>query len=192
MKIAIACDHRGYEKKEALKKYLEEKGYKIVDFGTFSSESTDYPDYAHPMAEAVERGDCEYGITLCGSGNGINITANKHQGIRAAYCWNEEIAALARKHNNANVCSMPADFITEKQAFKFIDIFLSTEFEGGRHERRVKKIPLWNVEYEEMTKKLDLLNKALESAKAIDDNIAEKKIREQIKKLLKKVSAILK
>lgn len=188
MKIAIACDHRGYEKKEALKKYLTEKGHKVVDFGTFSSESTDYPDYAHPMAEAVERGDCDFGITLCGSGNGINITANKHQGIRAAYCWNEEIAVLARKHNDANVCSMPADFISIDDAFKFIDIFLSTEFEGGRHERRVKKIPLWNVEYEVMNKKLDVLNKALESAKLLEDEIAEKKIKAKIRNLLKQIT----
>ena len=188
MKIAIACDHRGYEKKEALKNYLTEKGHKVIDYGTFSSESTDYPDYAHPMAEAVERGDCDYGITLCGSGNGINITANKHQGIRAAYCWNEEIAALARKHNDANVCSMPADFISIDDTFKFIDIFLSTEFEGGRHERRVKKIPLWNVEYEVMNKKLDVLNKALESAKLIEDEIAEKKIKAKIRNLLKQIT----
>ncbi len=190
MKIAIACDHRGFKKKEALKEYLESKGYTVVDFGTYSTESTDYPDYAHPMAEAVERGDCEFGITLCGSGNGINITANKHQGIRAAYCWNEEIAELARKHNDANVCSMPADFISEKDAFRFIDAFLSTAFEGGRHDRRVKKIPLWNVEYETLIKKIDLLKKALEAAETIEDELTAQKIRQKLKALLKKVSKI--
>jgi len=187
MKIAIACDHRGFEKKESLKKHLENKGFEVVDFGTFSTESSDYPDYAHPMADAVERGECEYGITLCGSGNGINITVNKHQGIRAAYCWNEEIAKLARKHNNANVCSLPADFISDEDALNLVDIFLSTAFENGRHDRRIKKIPLWNVEYEMLTKRIDLLRKALEVSELIEDELSAKKIRQKLKTLLKKI-----
>ena len=190
MKIAIACDHRGYEKKEELKKYLTEQGHSVGDFGTFSSESTDYPDYAHPMAEAVERGEYDFGISLCGSGNGINITVNKHQGIRAAYCWNEEIASLARKHNDANVCSMPADFVSLEQAKKFVDIFLTTEFEGGRHQRRVNKIPLWNVEYETATKKLKLLQAALESAQAIGDEYLENRLKSKIKAMIKHIASI--
>lgn len=142
MKIAIACDHAGYETKEVLVKYLENKGHTVKDFGTYSSESVDYPDFAHPMANAVENGDYEYGISLCGSGNGINMTANKHQGIRSALCWNEEITSLARRHNDANVCALPARFITAEEAKNFVDIFLSTEFEGGRHIRRIEKIPI--------------------------------------------------
>ncbi len=188
MKIAIACDHRGFEKKEALKKYLSNKGHTIKDFGTFSTDSSDYPDYAHPMAEAVENGEYDFGISLCGSGNGINITTNKHQGIRGAYCWNEEITALARKHNDANICSMPADFITTEQAFKFIDIFLSTEFEGGRHKRRVDKIPVLNTEYQTLKNKLDLLNKALESAQILENEHLENKIKSKIKTLLKRIA----
>jgi len=144
MKIAIACDHAGYETKEILVNYLSGKGFIVKDFGTFSTESVDYPDFAHPMASAVESGDYEYGISLCGSGNGINMTANKHQGIRSALCWNEEITRLARLHNNANVCALPARFITAEEAKKFVDIFLSTEFEGGRHIRRIEKIPVRN------------------------------------------------
>jgi len=142
MKIAIACDHAGFEKKEILLKHLEERGNKIVDFGTNSSESMDYPDTAHPLAVAVETGQFDFGITLCGSGNGINMTANKHQGIRAALCWNVEIAALARQHNDANVCSLPARFITEEQAKQIVDVFLSTPFDGGRHQKRIDKIPI--------------------------------------------------
>ncbi|HAN18974.1 MAG: ribose 5-phosphate isomerase B [Bacteroidetes bacterium GWC2_33_15] len=140
--LAIASDHAGFEFKEKLKEYLLAKDYLIKDFGTYSSESSDYPDYAHPLAEAVEKGECEFGITLCGSGNGINMTANKHQGIRAALCWNSEISELARLHNNANVCSIPARFVNFKLVKQIVDIFLNTQFEGGRHLRRIEKIPV--------------------------------------------------
>jgi ribose 5-phosphate isomerase B len=142
MKIAIACDHAGYETKEEVKKFLESKGHEIIDYGTNSSESVDYPDFAHPLAENVENGNCKFGITLCGSGNGINMVANKHQGIRSALCWNEEITKLAREHNDANVCSLPARFITKEQAIQFVDLFVSTPFDGGRHQRRIDKIPV--------------------------------------------------
>ena len=140
--IAIAGDHAGYEYKEQLKKDLENKGYSIKDFGTYSNESSDYPDYAHPLAVAVEKGEFNFGITLCGSGNGISMTANKHQGIRSALCWNVEISKLARLHNDANVCSLPARFLSYDLAKEIVDIFLNTEFEGGRHQRRVDKIPV--------------------------------------------------
>jgi len=143
-RLAIACDHAGFDFKEIIKTYLENKGYTIKDFGTYSTESSDYPDYAHPLAEAVEKGEYLFGITLCGSGNGINMTANKHQGIRAALCWNEEISELARLHNNANVCSIPARFVNIDLAKKIVDIFLTTQFEGGRHLRRIEKIPVKN------------------------------------------------
>jgi len=142
MKLALACDHAGFETKEALKNYLINKGYTIQDFGTHSNESMDYPDTAHPLANAVEKKEFDFGITICGSGNGINITANKHQGIRAALCWNVEIAQLARQHNNANICSLPARFITVDLAKQIVDAFLSSEFEGGRHQLRINKIPL--------------------------------------------------
>src|SRR5574344_1138512 len=114
--IGMASDHAGFELKEALKPFLEKAGYKIKDFGTHSTESMDYPDVAHPLAESIERGECEMGIALCGSGNGISMTLNKHQGIRAALCWNEELASLARAHNNANILSLPARFISEDLA----------------------------------------------------------------------------
>lgn len=139
-KIAIACDHAGFSLKVVLKKALESKGYKLVDFGTDSENSVDYADYAHPLAEAVESGKCALGITICGSGNGINMTANKHQGIRAALCWNAEIARLARAHNDANVCSLPGRFVTEEEALEIVDIFFKTPFDGGRHEGRIQKI----------------------------------------------------
>jgi len=140
--IAIASDHAGYDFKEKIKKYLENKGYTIKDFGTHSNKSTDYPDYAHPLATAVEKGDYTFGITLCGSGNGISMTVNKHQGIRSALCWNTEIAKLARLHNDANVCSLPARFISYDLAQEIVDVFLNTNFEGGRHQRRIEKIPI--------------------------------------------------
>ncbi|MDK2978949.1 MAG: ribose 5-phosphate isomerase [Bacteroidales bacterium] len=140
--IAIASDHAGYDFKEKIKKNLENKGYTIKDFGTHSNESTDYPDYAHPLATAVEKGDYTFGITLCGSGNGISMTVNKHQGIRSALCWNTEIAKLARLHNDANVCSLPARFISYDLAQEIVDVFLNTNFEGGRHQRRIEKIPI--------------------------------------------------
>lgn len=137
--IAIGCDHAGYELKEIVKKYLEVKGYQIQDCGTYSDESTDYPDYAHQVAEKVD-GKSTLGILICGSGNGISMTANKHAHIRCALCWNEEIASLARLHNNANILSMPSRFIDSDTALNIVEKFFSTEFEGGRHERRVNKI----------------------------------------------------
>ncbi len=141
-KVAIGCDHAGYELKIILKEYLQNKGIEVVDFGTNSPDSVDYADYAHPLANAVETGECEIGFTICGSGNGINITANKHQGIRAALCWIPEISMLARAHNNANICSLPGRFISVDDAKKVVDLFLETPFEGGRHEQRINKIPL--------------------------------------------------
>lgn len=140
--IGLACDHAAYELKEYLKTVLDSKGIEYKDFGCFSSESVDYPDFAHPLAEAVESGKCYPGIAMCGTGNGISMTLNKHQGIRAALCWNEEIARLARQHNDANILSMPARFISKEEAVKIMEAFLSSDFEGGRHERRIKKIPL--------------------------------------------------
>ena len=141
-KIAIACDHAGYELKLSIIAYLEGKGFEVKDFGTFSDESVDYPDYAHPLGQALQDGLFTRGITLCGSGNGINMVANKYSKIRSALCWNAEIAELARKHNDANACALPARFISEDNALKIVDIFLNTSFEGGRHQRRIEKIPL--------------------------------------------------
>ena len=141
-KIAMACDHAGYELKETLKVYLTEKGYEVVDFGTNSTDSCDYPDYAHPAAEAIEKGECAFGICMCGSGNGINMTLNHHQGIRSALCWLPEIAALARQHNNAHGCVLPARFVSEAEAKAIVDAYLDAEFEGGRHVRRINKIPV--------------------------------------------------
>lgn len=138
--IPIGADHAGFELKEVLIPYLEEKGFELKDYGCFSTESIDYPDYAHPVADFVESNNGVKGILLCGSGNGINMTANKHQGIRAALCWKKEIAELARQHNNANILVMPARFITVEEAKEMVDIFFSTEFEGGRHQNRVNKI----------------------------------------------------
>ena len=139
--LGIASDHAGFEMKEELRKFLVEKGYEVKDFGTYSSESMDYPDVAHPLAESIEKGEVSQGIALCGSGNGISMTLNKHQGIRAALCWNEELAALARQHNDANVLSLPARFISVELAKKIVEKFLESSFEGGRHLRRVNKIP---------------------------------------------------
>lgn len=141
MKIAIACDHAGFEYKEKLVDYLKNKGYEVKDFGTHSPESMDYPDAVHPLASAVEAGESDKGIVLCGSGNGVSMTANKHQGIRCALCWNLEIAWLARLHNEANVCAIPARFISYEEAEEIVTRFLTTDFEGGRHQRRVEKIP---------------------------------------------------
>lgn len=140
--IGIACDHAGYDFKEKLKKELEKEGYEIKDYGTYSEESTDYPDYAHPLANAIEKGKHKFGITLCGSGNGINMTSNKHQGIRAALCWNVEISELARLHNDANICSLPARFVDYNLAKDIVNRFLNTKFEGGRHKKRIEKIPI--------------------------------------------------
>ena len=139
MKIAIAADHAGFKFKELIKNYLETK-FEIEDFGTFSEDSVDYPDFAHPVASAVENGEFDFGILFCGSANGVAITANKHQGIRAAICWNQELALLARKHNNANIVCIPARFISGAEAEEIVKTFLSTDFEGGRHDNRVNKI----------------------------------------------------
>ena len=138
--IAIGSDHAGYDYKEKLISFLEGKGLAFTDFGTDSKESVDYPDFAHPVAEAVESGKAGFGILLCGSANGVAITANKHQGIRAAICWGEELAQLAREHNNANIICIPARFVREGDAEKMVNIFMNTAFEGGRHTRRVDKI----------------------------------------------------
>jgi ribose 5-phosphate isomerase B len=140
MNIALGADHAGYEYKELLKKHLEKAGHQIKDFGTHNLDSVDYPDFAHPVASAVEKNEFELGVLLCGSANGVAITANKRQGIRAAICWTEEIASLARQHNNANVLCLPARFVTIEAAEKITDKFLTTPFEGGRHETRVNKI----------------------------------------------------
>ena len=140
--IGLASDHAGYELKEYIKTWLVAKGYTFKDFGTYSADSCDYADYAHPLAEAVEAGECYPGIAVCGSGQGIGITLNKHQGIRAALCWIPEIAHLARQHNDANVVVLPARFITNDEAVAILDEYFSTEFEGGRHEARVAKIPV--------------------------------------------------
>ncbi|MGY6742565.1 MAG: ribose 5-phosphate isomerase B [Cecembia sp.] len=139
-KIAIGGDHAGFEYKKQLVAKLEELGYEVKDFGPFSDASVDYPDYVHPLSAAVEEGVFDQGILICGSGNGVAITANKHQGIRAALCWNEDLAALARQHNNANVLAIPARFVGYELAEKMASTFLSTDFEGGRHQNRVDKI----------------------------------------------------
>lgn len=141
-RLALASDHAGFALKEGLKPYLEEKGYELVDFGTDSEVSCDYPDFAHPAAIAVETGKCNLGIGMCGSGEGMQITLNKHQGIRAALCWLPELGKLSKQHNDANFLVLPARFITLEEAKKIVDAYLSASFEGGRHEKRVKKIPL--------------------------------------------------
>lgn len=138
--IPIGADHAGFQLKERVKAHLEAKGYEVKDFGCYSEESIDYPDYAHPVASIVEENENMLGIVICGSGNGINMTANKHQGIRSALCWKKEIAELARQHNNANVIALPARFITEEEGIEMVDVFLATAFEGGRHQNRVNKI----------------------------------------------------
>ena len=140
--IGLCSDHAGFELKEQVKAWLESKGLSYQDFGTHSTDSCDYPDYAHPMAQAVEAGDVYPGIAICGTGNGIGMTLNKHQGIRAALCWNAEIAQLARAHNDANVLVMPGRFISWDEAKKILEVFFATEFEGGRHQRRIDKIPV--------------------------------------------------
>jgi ribose 5-phosphate isomerase B len=140
MKIAIGADHAGFELKSAVINYLENKDIEVKDFGAFSEDSVDYPDFAHPVANGVEKGEFDLGIVICGSGNGINMTVNKHQGIRSALCWLPELAALARQHNNANVLALPARFIDTDTALACVKEFLESAFEGGRHERRVNKI----------------------------------------------------
>jgi ribose 5-phosphate isomerase B len=139
-KIAIGADHAGFELKEKVREWLTRSGFEYKDFGTYLAESSDYPDFAHPVASAVESKEFDLGILICGSGNGVAITANKHQDIRAALCWTEDLASLARQHNDANVLCLPARYITSDLAMKITDKFLNSSFEGGRHERRVKKI----------------------------------------------------
>ncbi|HRW98034.1 MAG TPA: ribose 5-phosphate isomerase B [Cyclobacteriaceae bacterium] len=139
-KLAIGSDHAGFELKEKVRDLLQRQGYEVKDFGANSAESADYPDFAHPVASAVENSEFDLGILICGSANGVAMTANKHQGIRAAICWNEELASLSRQHNNANILCLPARFIDVSLAEKIVDRFLHSSFEGGRHERRVNKI----------------------------------------------------
>lgn len=138
--VAVGADHAGFEYKTAVVKQLNNLGYQVADYGTYSENSVDYPDFAHPVAASVEKNETACGILICGSANGVAITANKHQEIRAALCWQKEIAALARKHNNANIVCLPARFISLQNALDIIEIFLNTSFEGGRHEGRVNKI----------------------------------------------------
>lgn len=140
MKIAIGSDHAGFELKEKVKQLLNTKSIEVEDFGTFSTDSVDYPDFAHPTANAVENKQADLGILLCGSGNGVAMTANKHQGIRAAMAWTPELARLGREHNNANILVLPARFISEELGLEIVEAYLEAHFEGGRHERRVDKI----------------------------------------------------
>jgi ribose 5-phosphate isomerase B len=140
MKIALGADHAGVLYKKTVIEFLKNKGFEIQDFGTNTSDSVDYPDFAHPVAQIVENKEATFGILICGSGNGVAITANKHANIRAALCWNLETAELARQHNDANILCLPARFITENQAVEMVEKFLQTSFEGGRHQKRVDKI----------------------------------------------------
>jgi ribose 5-phosphate isomerase B len=140
--LAIASDHAGYQMKLSIIKHLEEKGYEVMDLGTDSSEAVNYPDFGHPLAEAVESGRFSMGISLCGSGNGINMVTNKHEGIRGALCWNREISRMARSHNDANICSIPARYIDLDTAVEIVDAFLETDYEGGRHDIRINNIPI--------------------------------------------------
>ncbi|MCC6727003.1 MAG: ribose 5-phosphate isomerase B [Saprospiraceae bacterium] len=140
MTIAIGCDHAGFPYKDSVIRLLKKLGHEVLDFGTNSLLSVDYPDFVHPAASAVESGKAQFGVLLCGSGNGVAITANKHQGIRAALCWKEELAALARQHNNANMVALPVRFVSKRLALAMVKTFLETGFEGGRHEGRVNKM----------------------------------------------------
>lgn len=142
MKISIGNDHAGTEYKQAIVEHLESKGIQVINHGTNTKDSVDYPDFVHPVANDVEADYVDFGILICGSGNGVSMTANKHKGVRAALCWTKEIAALARQHNNANIISIPARFTASQQALEMVDTFLETPFEGGRHQKRVDKIPL--------------------------------------------------
>ena len=142
MRIALASDHAGYNLKQAAIRFLTENGAQVQDFGCYSTESCDYPDFAHPCAAAVEKGEYDYGVVICSTGNGICMTANKHQHIRAALCWETRLAELARQHNNANILGLPANFVAEDKALDIVRTFFSTDFEGGRHQRRIDKIPM--------------------------------------------------
>lgn len=139
--IGLASDHAGYPLKEQVKEWLTARGYEYKDFGTYSTDSCDYPQFGHALASAVENGECPTGIAICGTGNGINMSVNHHKGIRSALCWQPEIAALARQHNDANIMVMPGRFIDAETAEKCVETFLNTEFEGGRHQRRIDAIP---------------------------------------------------
>ena len=140
MKIAIGNDHAGTDYKNAIVTHLESQGYEVANYGTNTNDSVDYPDFVHPVATAVSNNNVDFGILVCGSGNGVSMTANKHQKVRAALCWTKEIASLAREHNNANILSIPSRFTSEPQAIAMVDTFLNTDFEGGRHQKRVDKI----------------------------------------------------
>lgn len=141
-KLAIGCDHAGFELKEIMLQYLKDSGYEFKDFGTYSTDSVDYPDFVHPVAHAVESQSCDLGILICGSGNGVCMAANKHAQIRAALCWTAELASLARQHNNANILCIPARFVNTETAKEMVNTFLTTAFEGGRHQNRVNKITI--------------------------------------------------
>ncbi len=140
--IAVASDHAGFDRKQTILEYFKERGISFNDFGCYTDESCDYADFAHMVAGAIDKGEYETGIVLCGSGQGVNMTANKYQNVRSALCWNSEISELARRHNNANVCAIPGRFVTDKEAIKIVEAFLNAEFEGGRHARRISKIPI--------------------------------------------------
>lgn len=140
--IAMASDHAGFARKQAIIRYFQEKGIKFHDFGCYSEESCDYPEFAHTIATAISNGEYPFGITFCGSGQGISITANKHQKIRSALCWNAEIARLAREHNDANICAIPGRFVTDEEAIAIVEAYLNATFEGGRHQRRIDLIPV--------------------------------------------------
>lgn len=141
-KIALGADHAGFEYKTAIAEWLKKQGFEISDHGTFDNHSVDYPDFAHPVAKSVSDGEAAFGVLCCGSANGVAITANKHQNVRAAICWHKEIAVLARQHNNANIICIPARFTAQPQAIEMVEAFMNTAFEGGRHENRVNKIPV--------------------------------------------------
>ena len=141
-KIAIASDHAGFSLKSDIIKHLQDKNIDVKDLGTFNGEAVDYPEYGHKIAQVIENEEYKFGISICGTGNGISMTTNKHPKIRAGICWNEEIARLIRSHNDANICSIPARFVDKELALRMVDIFLSTEFDGGRHLTRIQKIPI--------------------------------------------------
>ena len=142
MKISIGNDHAGTSYKKLLQEKLESLGHEVTNYGTNSDDSVDYPDFVHPVASDVENKKADLGVIICGSGNGANMTANKHQGVRSALCWNTEIAELARSHNNANILSIPSRFVSEELALEMLEAFLNTDFEGGRHQKRIDKIPV--------------------------------------------------
>jgi len=138
--VAVGCDHAGFEYKMAIVKHLNSMGYQVEDNGTYSADSVDYPDFAHPVAKSIESGTAAFGILICGSANGVAMTANKHAGIRAAICWQKDVAAVTRQHNNANIICIPARYVSEQNAMEMIDVFMATPFEGGRHQNRINKI----------------------------------------------------